>query len=172
MDAATRPTVIDADGHVTEPPTLWEHYLEARFRERAPRFTLDADGRPCQRLDGRPSMRHAMLLTLGPDPARSTYHAPAGGWDPPARLPALDAEGIAIAVLFPSVGLFVSDAQDAELMAALCRAYNDWLADFCRVAPDRLVGVALLPLIDVQASVRELERATTRLGFRGAFFRP
>src|SRR5262249_11121844 len=47
-----------------------------------------------------------------------------------------------------------------------------WLADYCRVAPDRLVGVALLPLIDVQASVRELERATTRLGFRGAFFRP
>jgi predicted TIM-barrel fold metal-dependent hydrolase len=36
----------------------------------------------------------------------------------------------------------------------------------------RLIGVALLPLVDVPAAVRELERATTRLGFRGAFCRP
>jgi predicted TIM-barrel fold metal-dependent hydrolase len=57
-------------------------------------------------------------------------------------------------------------------MDALCRAYNDWLADYCRTDPARLVGVAMLPLVDVDASVRELERATTELGFRGAFMRP
>ncbi len=45
MSETTRPFVIDADGHVTEPPTLWEEYLEARFRERAPRFALDDEGR-------------------------------------------------------------------------------------------------------------------------------
>ena len=41
-----------------------------------------------------------------------------------------------------------------------------------RTDPRRLVGVALLPLDDVDASIAELERAVTRLGFRGAFFRP
>jgi predicted TIM-barrel fold metal-dependent hydrolase len=164
--------VIDADGHVTEPPAIWAEGVEARFRERVFRIALDDDGRPCQLLDGRPVMKHAFLLTLGPDPAHSTYQARPGGFDPHARLVDMDAEGIAVAVLFPSIGLYVSDATDAALMDALCRAYNDWLASYCRAAPERLVGVALLPLLDVAASVRELERAVERLGFRGAFVRP
>src|SRR5262249_48477863 len=50
--------------------------------------------------------------------------------------------------------------------------YNNWLADYCRHAPDRLVGVAMLPLVDIAESIRELKRASEELGFRGAFFRP
>ena len=33
--------VIDADGHVTEPPTVWTEYVEEAYRGRAPRFALD-----------------------------------------------------------------------------------------------------------------------------------
>ncbi len=172
MSAGMRPLVIDADGHVTEPPTMWEQYLEARFRDRAPRFALDDAGRPCQLLDGRPIMRHALRLTLPAGYPETSYVPRAGGFDPQERLRDLDTEGIDVAVLFPSVGLYVSDATDPALVTALCRAYNDWLADYCRAAPARLIGIALLPLIDVPAAVRELERATTQLGFRGAFFRP
>jgi predicted TIM-barrel fold metal-dependent hydrolase len=84
----------------------------------------------------------------------------------------MDGEGIDVAVLYPSVGLYVAEVTDAALMAALCRAYNSWLADYCRQAPNRLVGVAMLPLIDVEASIRELTRAVEQLGFRGVFFRP
>lgn len=167
-----RPFVIDADGHVTEPPTLWENYLDARFRERAPRFALASDGQPCEVADGREIMRLAMQLTLPPGYPEIPYVVQPGGFDPQERLRDLDSEGIDVAVLFPSVGLFVSDVADPTLQAALCRAYNDWLADYCRPAPERLVGVALLPLVDVPAAIRELERATTQLGFRGAFCRP
>jgi predicted TIM-barrel fold metal-dependent hydrolase len=168
----TRPIVIDADGHVTEPPTLWSNYVEAAYRDRAPQGTLDENGHPCMTLDGRLIMRHAMLLTLGPEYNVAEYKAQMGGWDPAARLIDLDSEGIDVAVLFPSIGLYFSDITDAKLMAALCRAYNNWLADYCRHAPDRLVGIALLPLVDVAESIRELTRATEQLGFRGAFFRP
>lgn len=167
-----RPYVIDADGHVTEPADLWEKHLEARFRERAPRFATAPDGQPCLLVDGRPSMKHALRLTLGAESSANGYTARPGGSDPLARMEDLDREGIDVAVLFPSVGLFVSDVEDPELMAAMCRAYNDWLADYCLLAPDRLIGVALLPLVDVAASVTELERATEEHGFRGAFFRP
>ncbi len=172
MKETLRPLVVDGDGHVTEPPTLWDDYLEARFRDRAPRFALGPDGRPCQVADGRYIMRHALTLTLPPGYPEVGYVPRAGGFDPEARLRDLDSEGIDVAVLFPSVGLFVSDVTDPPLQAALCRAYNDWLADYCRPARERLVGVALLPLVDVRASIEELERATSRLGFRGAFFRP
>jgi uncharacterized protein len=172
MSNATRPIVIDADGHITEPPILWSEYVEPAYRERAPHPTLDERGRACMLVDGRPAMRHAMLLTLGPDYSVSEYKAQPGGWDPAARLRDMDSEGIDVAVLFPSIGLYFSDVADAKLMAALCRGYNNWLADYCRHAPDRLVGVAMLPLVDIAESIRELQRAIEQLGFRGAFFRP
>src|SRR2546426_9758446 len=134
--------------------------------------SLDERGRPCMLLDGRLVMRHAMLLTLGPDYDVAAANFRAGGWDPQARLHDMDSEGIDVAVLFPSVAFYVPETSDPALMAALCRAYNDWLADYCRVAPARLVGGAMLPLADVHASLRELGRATEKLGFPGAFVRP
>jgi predicted TIM-barrel fold metal-dependent hydrolase len=167
-----REPVIDADGHVVEPPNLWSEYVEEPYRQRAPCLALDERGRPCEVVDDRIIMRHAMLLTLGPDYDIAGTRFQPGGWDPQARLRDMDSEGIDRAVLFPSVGFYLAEIADAELMAVLCRAYNDWLADYCRAAPDRLVGVALLPLVDVDASIRELERAVTKLGFRGAFMRP
>jgi len=35
---------------------------------------------------------------------------------------------------------------DVRTQVALCRAYNDWLADYCTVAKDRLVGAAGRPI--------------------------
>src|SRR5262245_5362071 len=52
-------------------------------------------------------------------------------------------------------------------MCAIFRAYNDWLAEFCRRDPSRLKGIAMISLDDVQDGVRELERAA-RLGLSGA----
>jgi predicted TIM-barrel fold metal-dependent hydrolase len=167
-----RQPVIDADGHVVEPLTLWSEYVEPAYRERAPRVVFDERGRPCQLLDDRMIMRHAFLLTLGPDYQMDPAKFRPGGWDPRARLVDMDSEGIDVAVLYPSISFYLPETGDAALMAALCRAYNDWLADYCRVARERLVGVAMLPLVDVDASIRELERAVEKLGFRGAFVRP
>ena len=37
----TKPTVVDADGHILEPTDLWERYLEPQYRDRAIRFRAD-----------------------------------------------------------------------------------------------------------------------------------
>ena len=37
--------VIDADGHVLEPPDLWENYIDPRFRETCPKLLITEDGR-------------------------------------------------------------------------------------------------------------------------------
>jgi predicted TIM-barrel fold metal-dependent hydrolase len=167
------PIVVDADGHVVEPLTLWDQYVDDEFRARAPRFVLDEYGHPCTLFDGKVGMRAAMLLTLGPSYDTSRFaRSRAGGWDPVARLADMDAEGIDVAVLFPSVSFFFPEMEDVRAQAALCHAYNNWLGDYCAAAPARLIGVAMLPLADVDASVRELERTATKLGFRGAFVRP
>jgi predicted TIM-barrel fold metal-dependent hydrolase len=173
MAQAKPRAVIDADGHVVEPSDLWARFLPQRLRARAPRFVTDERGRPSLLIDDRIAMRAAMLLTLGPnyDFARLAKARP-GGADPKARLVDLDSEGIAAAVLFPSVSLFLAEVDDAPLQAALCAAYNDWLAEYCSTAPARLIGVAMVPLADVDGAVRELERAVDKYKFRGVFVRP
>ena len=79
--------------------------------------------------------------------------------NPLARVRDLDEEGIDIAVMFTTMGLRFAGVADPGLAGALCCAYNDWLADFCRAAPDRLVGVAAVPLQDVDAAIAEAQRA-------------
>src|SRR6185295_11387063 len=56
---------------------------------------------------------------------------------------------------------------DGALMSAIFRAYNDWLAEFCRTDPSRLKGIAMINLDDVQDGIKELERAA-RMGLAGA----
>jgi hypothetical protein len=35
---------VDADGHILEPPDLWETYLEPKYRDRALRIVRDENG--------------------------------------------------------------------------------------------------------------------------------
>lgn len=162
--------VIDADGHVIEPPELWGRYLESRFHSRMPRPARDETGRFGYVVGDRFVMQTASSLAERPKTADGKL--PAGGWDPEQRILDMDTEGIDIAILYPTLSFFFPELHDIELHTALCRAYNDWLADFCKTDPRRLVGVALLPLNDVEASIRELERTVRDFGFRGAFIRP
>lgn len=169
---SNRIPVIDADGHVVELPSVWAQYVDPAFRARAPRFVSDDRGRPCLLLDDQLAMRHAMVLTYGPDYRLDSRSTPSGGWDPRQRLKDMDTDGIDVAVLFPSISFYFSELKDPLLMDALCRAYNDWLADFCRTDPTRLKGIAMVPLVDVELANRELERAVTQHDFRGVFVRP
>jgi len=95
-----------------------------------------------------------------------------GGFDPHKRIPDMDLDGIDAAFLYPSMGLFAGAVYDPDLSAALCRAYNRWLADYCRPYPDRLFGVAMLPMQSVPHAIEEMRFARKELGFRGAFLRP
>src|SRR5580692_2365497 len=90
-----------------------------------------------------------------------------GGYDPAQHLKDMALDGVAGEVLYPSQGLFYFKVADTKLMSAIFRAYNDWLAEFCRTDPARLKGIAMINLDEVHEGVRELERAA-RLGLSGA----
>src|SRR5207249_9585788 len=47
--------VIDADGHVLEPPDVWQRYTDPAYRARAIRVRRGADGRDRLEIDGRPA---------------------------------------------------------------------------------------------------------------------
>ena len=171
---------IDADGHILEPAWLWDEYLEAAYRPRAIRIRVDPDGLEYLELDGRPSERTVkgalgMMGAMGdqdarPGPERRYMdHIPFGAGDPKQRVALLDQENLAKTVLYPTLGLlWECEVSDPELTLAYQRAYNRWIADFCRDSAGRLVPIAHLSLLDPAAAACELERAV-RDGCRGGF---
>src|SRR5271166_1745838 len=79
---------------------------------------------------------------------------------------------MAKSILYPTIGLlWEAELFDAELSAAYCRAYNRWIADFCRDSGGRLIPIAHLSLGDPQEAAHELRRAV-KDGCKGAFVCP
>jgi len=143
--------------HVVEDPNGYEHVLVGDTEILA--VPLGTLARPGSSFDD-------------PSSFRPLADAHPGGWDPVARLADMDTEGIDQAVLYPSIGLYAWAVPDPAAAVAIARAYNDWLASYCHIAPHRLFGAAMLPLQSPAEAVTELERAVGELGFRAAFVRP
>ena len=169
------PLVLSSDSHVFEPPDLWQTRIDRAFRDRAPRI---------ERIGGADQIvieKDQLLSGIGLiSNAGARFEAPetisaegrfedvlVGGYDPEQHLKDMAIDGVAGEVLYPSQGLFYFKIADTVLMSAIFRAYNDWLAEFCRADPARLKGIALINLDDVEDGIRDLERAA-RLGLSGA----
>jgi predicted TIM-barrel fold metal-dependent hydrolase len=90
-----------------------------------------------------------------------------GGWDPRARRGDMIVDGVSAEVLYPSLGLGLYWIVDPALQEACFRTYNDWLIGYCSAMPDRLVGIAMISLYDVDRAVAELSRCKAA-GLRGA----
>lgn len=157
--------VIDADSHVLEPPEMWGEYLEPEFRERAPYFIKDEQG-------GEHLVTDGVVHDRIPYPEEGWTARRPGGFNPHERVKDMDLEGIDVQVLFPTQGLYIQAVKTPPLAAALCRAYNNWLADYCRAYPGRFVGIGAVPVHDVAEAVKEARRAITQLGMKGIFVRP
>lgn len=157
--------VIDADSHVLEPPDMWAHYLEPAFRDKAPYFIKDEQG-------GEHLVTDEVVHDRIPYPEEGWTARRPGGFNPHERVKDMDLEGIDVQVLFPTQGLFIQAVNSAALAAALSRAYNNWLADYCKAYPNRFVGIGAVPLHDIEEAVKETRRAVTQLGMKGIFVRP
>src|SRR3989440_11623913 len=169
--------VIDADGHILEPLDLWDNYMDPQYRDRAPRLVKAENGKERLVMDehvvgtsqrgigsiGGVGARQGVVAT---DTMEYKDGKP-GGFDPHKRIPDMDADGIDAVFLYPSLGLFSGGIHDPPLAAAVCRAYNRWLADYCKPYPARLFGGAMLPLQDVELAIAEMGFAKKELGFRG-----
>ncbi len=133
---------ISADSHMAEPPDLWEKRLPKEFKDRALRF---------------PNVK---LL-------ETPIHLRAGGWDPHERLRDQALDGVSAEVLYPTLGYQAYQTDNPALEAACCRAYNDWVIEFCSVAPHRFWGLGMISMWDIDGAVKELERCKGE-GMRGA----
>ena len=181
------PGAIDADGHVLEPPDLWERYLEPKYRARALRIRKDERGLEFMEIDGRQSklVRNGLPVGLGAmdrigsidyrrEPTGLGYvdDAPLGAMEPKERIERLDLENIERAFLYPTLGvLWVAECDDEDLTQAYVRAYNRWIVDFCSDSNGRLVPIAQISLGDPEAAEAEVRRAA-KDGVKGIWTAP
>ena len=163
--------VIDSDSHVMEVEETWA-YLEPEFAPRRPRVVhlpdapqgspQDAywlvDGQLHPRLLGPGALFYGTPITSTFGRSKPFSLASQAISDVAARLRDLDAAGIAIQVLYPTVFLDPLTA-DPRFQAALMRSYNTWMAGIARQAPDRLKWMAVMPLGAVNEAVAEARRA-------------
>jgi uncharacterized protein len=167
--------VVSADSHVMEPPDLWVERLDRKLRDRAPKVValpnkpgayFVADG-----LDPTPVSAGFAAGKSGEALREHMQHgyeaARPSGWDPAERIKDQEIDGVEAEVLYATLGLFLFGLDDAELQTASIKVYNDWLAEYCAYNPKRLYGMGLLPLDDIDASLKELERVH-KMGMRGA----
>src|SRR5260370_9407258 len=166
--------VIDADGHVLEPIDLWDHYIDPKFWDRRPQRFIDHDGKDRLKIDGKAFGGKKGLGALGAvgardgvvlDDAIAYEEGRPGGFDPHARIPDMDLDGIDAAFLYPSLCLGFGGVEDPRLAAALYRGYNRWLAHYCNPYPDPLFPVALRPVHSIDPATAQSRFAQQGLCF-------
>ena len=176
--------VIDSDMHVMEPADLWQTYISPEFRDLAPvgaeeyfmDLRLKHDGQVIARNQDNFADEGDMYVELAKRYGRFDEFLAFQdrGWGPDTQVEAMDAEGIDLALLFPSMGLFAHAKvyDDDDLAAAISRAYNNWLAEFCQGDSKRMFGAGMVPAQNIDAAVAETRRVAQDFGFKGVFLRP
>jgi predicted TIM-barrel fold metal-dependent hydrolase len=170
-------TLVSCDCHAGATPAEYREYLDPTYRASYDEMISDPE-----------RIRRRATHLVGPrvptgdgDEERAPLTA---RWTTERRLAQLDADGIAGEVIFPqpagraappfyNVFGHPFDPADPNAADAGCRAYNRWLADFCRDSPqpERHAGLALVGVVDdVASAVAEVEWAK-QAGLRGVILR-
>ena len=166
--------VISGDGHLETPPDFVA-FLPEKYKDRAPKLISLPDGGgdawlmegmpltyASQNLRGRGKVKFAGQSYFKDDGSRTD-----GAGDGLQRLQEQDEDGLDAELLFVPVfaSRFIEKIPDHDAYLAMVQAYNDWLASYCSIAPDRLIGNALMPVSGIDDAIAELERVDA-MGFK------
>ena len=174
--------VLDSDLHLMEPHDMYRRYLAAEYQDRAPLAHRQLPGHfAWWEVSGRRippwTENDAVLAANQPLDARSRAVMKDGwdhGFDAASHLRAMDEEGIDVAVLFRTVASMLVSLDDMapHYSLALCRAFNDWVADYCQEDATRLKATAIVPQQDPGLAAEEARRAVGQLGAVGVVLLP
>ena len=168
--------LISCDDHLDLnmlPPDLWTSRLPDHLKARGPKVEM-VNGRAMWTCEGKvlSGWSGAPSALSGPKPIFTALDR-GGIVDQTERRPAvaelrladMDRDGVHAHVIFGPVTSL--EFEDKELRDACYRVYNEWLKDFCAAAPDRLIGVPMLPP-EPEAAVAALDHIVALGGFRQA----
>ena len=168
--------IISLDNHVYEPPDLWTSRVDAKFKDRAPHIVRrpedDTDWWMCDGVKGQGAGAGAQVGLRFEEPEKLKFadkieNLRPGGYLPEEHLKDMQLDGIDVSIVFPTIGLLLYSVLDSELLTALFKTYNDWVAEFCQAFPNKIKGIGMLNMDDIQEGVSELERCA-KMGLAGA----
>ena len=152
-----RERILSADSHAAIRDDAVLAHLESRYHEDYRRARQEALARMAKRA----KKKRAEAGGAGALAKEQAWSAAgrAGEWDPVERLKDMDVDGVEAEVLYCDVqcGVDFYGLADGGRVAAF-RAFNDAALDFARPDPKRLLPVYVVPLVDVDEAVREVER--------------
>lgn len=163
--------LFSVDDHLVDPPSIFDH-VPASLKDKAPKI-VSKDGTDAWVYEGRLMPNFALNGVAGRPPEEYGFE-PTGysqmrraTYDPKARLDDMNADGVLATICFPTAvgpaGALFLGAQDKVAAEQLVAAYNDWYIDvWCATAPDRFVPLSVLPLWDIDLSVKEAKRVAKR----------
>jgi uncharacterized protein len=172
--------VVDADTHLTERHDLWTKRAPAAFKDRVPHVE-QVDGAATWIVDGAVLGRAGAGGVIDRDGVKGRSfeglyeweidRVHAAAYDPAARMELLDEIGIWAQIIFPGVvglgGQNLGELVSDEALRMVCvEIFNDASAELQAESGNRLLPMAILPAWDIDACVREFDRAK-RLGLRG-----
>ena len=165
-ESRVKTVAFDSDGHLTEPPQIFEEYIDPMYRPRVKRLGLEYSA--AGGLAGGTIGKYEDVVD--PEKAKGMKGHP-GGYDPRARLRVFQEEGYYGAVLYPSAML--RWYHDPFLWTAMATAYNRWTGEeFCSADRSRLHAAVAVNLEDVRGAVSELTRCVKQYGSRAVAVRP
>ncbi len=165
--------VISADSHITEPGDTYSSRIDAKWKDKAPRIERLGDAGDFFVVDGMQKPIPLGLVAAAGKPAEEIRVTGSnfedlhrGGWDPDARMADQVRDGVAAEIIYPTVGMVLCNHQDFDYKQACFEAYNRWIAEYCSVHPDRLLGCGQTAMRSVEDGMRDLQ-AIKDLGLRG-----
>ncbi len=164
--------VLDTDAHQMEPPSMWAEYIDARYADRAPTIgelddghkVMMCEGEPLAKQSGSYPMHSAEFQAASARAMERFQRSRSQGFNAASRLQDMDEYGVDAQVIYPTVGgqLLGKPFADLELLAACCRAYNDWSLEYCAADASRLRAAAMLPMQAPDLAVEEVQRASAQ----------
>ena len=174
--------IVDVDCHMMEPESLWEKHIEDRYKSAAPKMgiapqsgrrTFLVEGEPFTREKGKYPMAAPAFFKTVAKAMERFKRASGTGFSAQSRLQDMDEQGVDVQILYPTFAgqMLGRRFNDVELLAACCRAYNNWALGYCSANPQRLRCAAILPMQDVNKAIIEAARAA-KLGAVSFYVRP
>jgi predicted TIM-barrel fold metal-dependent hydrolase len=153
---------ISGDSHLDIRPERWTPRVPKRWRERAPRTVILANGNEGILIENRaPRSPGATTITGLPYEKHGLqkywFEGPGTG-APEQRLWEQDQDGVDAEVLYShgSYAEFWRGIADDDAYKAMIRAYNEWLAEeYCAYNPHRLLGMGVIPDTGVDDAIAE-----------------
>lgn len=144
--------IISCDAHLEMAPEAWTKRIPAKHRDRGPRRIRLENGGDATLVENRPLRVCGLDLCGKPyeeyQPTGVTYEGSPGAGPPEQRIAEQDKDGVDAEILFPGVGgpVFWRGISNDQSYRAVIHAYNEFLVeDYCVVAPNRLIGLGLMP---------------------------